>query len=118
MESRWEDSLPSDLRAKGQSLVERSLSETAWPIEHAAQLLTWLREKRYGVLGGDLYERKGAKFIPTYENWHCNLEKGESWATYCERSCKKALKYVADAKKQHWVVIVASLKPTAEQREP
>jgi hypothetical protein len=113
--TRWEDNLPSDLRAKGVSLVEASMAETAWPIEHCQQLLKWLGENHYAVLGGDFYERKESAFIPAYTTWHCNLRPGESWAAYGERSCAEALKHVAKAKKKMWVVIVASLKPTAEQ---
>ena len=116
MTKRWEDNVPSALRAKGVRLVDAPSSEVAWPPEHMPQLIAWLRDKGYGVLGGDFYDRKGKDFLPTYTTWYSDIKRGEAWAAYSRRSCGDALERIEKMKKdKYWVVIVASLKPTAEQ---
>lgn len=113
----WEEKLPGALRSTGKPVVEIRGAETAWPVAKAAELIEWLQEHRHAILGGDFYARKGDKFEPTYDNWHCELKQGEEWNGYVDRSCGEALKGLRKGTPDMWIVIVASSKVTAEQKD-
>lgn len=112
----WEDKLPAPLRALGKPVVEIRGAETAWPVARAPELVEWLHQHRHAILGGDFYARKGDRFEPTYDNWHCELKHEEEWSDYVDRSCRQALNGLKKGTPDMWIVIVASPKVTAEQK--
>jgi hypothetical protein len=65
--------------------------------EPALDALEILRKhRRSAVLGGDVYEVVGGKLEVSYDNWHCDPQPGEDWASYVERSIKHSRDYISN----------------------
>lgn len=84
-------------------LIERS----GLPLIEGVRGIGFMREpsldaldtmQKYGrtaVLGGDVYEVVGGKLKVSYDNWHCDRQPGEDWASYVERSIEHSRGYIS-----------------------
>ena len=113
----WRHLLPPLVRAAARSLdVGRSVA-LSWQVKRAAQVLAAMEKIPCGILGGDIFESNGARLVPAYVNWSCDIERSEPWGTYMRRSNAEAAKYLSTLPKAKplWFVPVCTLDPTAAQ---
>lgn len=81
---------------KGISLERQNINEYAFSKENVLKIIRQLEQINIGIAGGDVYKRKKKFFIPTYDNWQCDIQAGETENEYVQRSCDVALKYIAN----------------------
>jgi hypothetical protein len=83
------------LQTRGASLQQRfGISEVALAKEDALSALQLLSEAEFGVLGGDVYFKRGDAIELAYANWHCDPNAGESSGDFRRRSIKVAEDYI------------------------
>jgi hypothetical protein len=83
----------------------------------SGEIVSSIASAGFAVFGGDILEGTKPHLKHTLDNWHCDLERGESWATFVTRSCASAVSYLS--KLQHrgqlFFTVVVSEKPSAAQ---
>jgi len=89
---------PMHLINKGYSLVPIGVSEMVWKFTDAIEIINFLANQGYPILGGDVYLEKDNVFESTYDSWY--LEKSES-KNFAEESRKKALDYIYEYAKNN-----------------
>lgn len=117
MAEAWEKLVPEPARSSGVSLRPLGINETSWPISYAEAVVSALLNGAYAILGGDIYFKEAATFVPAYENWSCAVSLGEPWSAYANRSCNEAMQHLLSYGTQtnRWFTIVATSKPSAAE---
>jgi hypothetical protein len=89
----------------------------SWQVKRAAQVLAATEKIPCAILGGDIFEPNGARLVPSYVNWSCDIERSETWGAYMRRSNAEAAKYLSTLPKTNslWFVPVCTRDPTAAQ---
>jgi len=86
--------LPEDVLRDSRVLSELGIKDRAWHWDQLEFVLAALVGKGTVVLGGDVYEERGGRALPTYDSWHCDREVSEPFQRYAERSIKCARDYL------------------------
>jgi len=60
------------LEREGASLESEGVSDVGLPPEGAMRAITILRRAGIGIIGGEVWERKGDRITPTYDIWYVN----------------------------------------------
>jgi len=94
MTEEWEILVPESARSSSVSLKSLGINEISWPISCAEIVVSALLNGAYAILGGDIYFKEAANFVPAYENWSCAVARGEQWSAYAQRSCNEAMQYL------------------------
>jgi hypothetical protein len=116
MRERWMSILPESVACQGQFLGAFGIEETAWPVSDAPDIADLLRANGWAIVGGDLYRQNGNTFVPTYDNWSCEIATSEAWVSYVARSSVVARKFLSRFRESDcWATIVATAKPDAQQ---
>lgn len=76
------------------SLEELGIKELAWKWKDIHNVITFLVNNEYAILGGDVYLLENDEKIITYDNWYIDKETGTSWFDYVIKSQKKAIDYI------------------------
>lgn len=85
----------------------------AWPQAQALEIVRALKGSTTVVLGGDLYQNKGDRVVPTYLNWHCERRRAEPLESYARRSRQEASDFIASQSVDFLFALVLSCEPTA-----
>jgi hypothetical protein len=87
--------VPSDLKLCALDLSAIGANELAWHRQDCLDVLKVLHDHGQAVLGGDVYEIKDQKPIPSYDNWFARERRlGESWPDYVRYTCNIGVDYV------------------------
>ena len=86
--------LPEEFRQNSRTLTQQGVEDIVWPAASIVDVLKALGTLCVAVLGGDVYERRGDWFEPTYDSWHCDRAVSESFQVYSQRSVMEALRYI------------------------
>lgn len=98
------------LKTRGVSLQQRfGISDIALATEDALSALQMLSAMSCGVLGGDVYFKRGDVVELAYASWHCDPEKDESAGDFCRRSIDVAQEYIRRFPSREGVVPLFSL---------
>jgi hypothetical protein len=85
---------PSNLLNASYLLESIGINDIAWKWDDALQAITFLCEKDYAILGGDVYKIEDADFVPALDNWYLNKDPLATWKQYVTNSQKKAISYI------------------------
>jgi hypothetical protein len=108
------DIFPTQLISMGEPIGV----EFAWPIAHASAVLAEIPSDGVAVLGGDLYSRTDGLWIPIVPGWYADIQSGESWQMYCQRTVTETRAFLAGAARRNheaWFVLMLARKPSADQ---
>lgn len=83
--------LPREMLTNGISLNSIGIDETAWKFKQAIEVIEYLYNKGYLILGGDVYVFDGFSIKPTYDNWYHNKTESDN---DLELGRKKAIEYI------------------------
>lgn len=83
--------LPKELIKLGYNLETLGIAEIAWKSEDIMKVIDFLIEKKYIILGGDVYLLNGKELEFTYDSWY--IEESSS-PSLVEESRKKAYEYI------------------------
>lgn len=112
-----EKKIPPQLREHARSLADRGISGEAFPENVIRDVVRSLRGSGVAILGGDVYEEREGRLQPTYDNWHCDRLRAESFESYAERCWDQAWQYtqtyVGSPGKMPYFVLVMTDEPTA-----
>ena len=94
-----EHNLPKDIPDEYYSSIirvdpEQNNKDIGWKYEHVLNVINYLCDKGYAILGGDVYkiDNDGIEFKG--DNWHIDKISKDSDKAYVEKSRKKAIDYV------------------------
>ena len=116
MTEAWEILIPEPAMSSSVSLKSLGISEISWPISCAEMVVSALLNGAFAI-GGDIYFKEAATFVPAYETWSCAVALGEQWSAYTQRSCNEAMDYLLrfSVQTDRWFTIVATSKPSAAE---
>lgn len=108
------EQFPEELLNSAYSLEVLHIRGLAWIDENAIKAIHACAEKRYAILGGDVYEQQHGRFIPTLDSWYLN-QGALPWEEYVEESRKKAVSYITmyanrNGKMYYYAPVVAKKK--------
>jgi len=83
------DIIPEKMWSCGVVLDNLGVKEVAWDFFDVMKVIDILKQKRYTILGGDVYKMKDDKIEITYDNWYID----RNIATV-ENSIEKAEEYI------------------------
>jgi len=85
--------IPDEIYENGISLEPVGVFGFAWKYKDIFEVLDYLKNNSYGVLGGDVYKFHGERLFSTYDNW--SLEpQGIPWAEYVNASYEMTKNYI------------------------
>ena len=91
--------LPYEISSRGIDLEDSiGVKEVAWEFEDIIQIISYLIENDYTILGGDVYKLVKDVIEITYDNWYINVS--ENYDIKYE-SQEKALHYVTEYNKKN-----------------
>lgn len=90
LDTRYEY-LPESLLKVGISLESIGISELAWEYETALDVINFLEEKGFHILGGDVYSCKQNTVNSTCDSWYY---EETSCNDFTENSKNKAIEYI------------------------
>jgi len=93
MEKIWSSDVDAILGV-GRSLEHIGVRNWALELDPALTALDQLSAIGVAVLGGDVYDVTEGSAEPSYDNWYCNREVGESQPEFVARSIAKAKSYI------------------------
>jgi hypothetical protein len=79
----------------------KNINEIVLNKKYALDFLDILKKHKKFILGGDVYEKDGDDFYPTYDSWYMNIDDGTA-----EQSYIKAKKYIENSGDDKYFVIV------------
>lgn len=87
-------------------------------MDRSAQVLSAIQRIPCAIAGGDIFGATGRVLTPTFENWRCEIERGEAWPDYVRRSSAQAAQYLSGLRRTRplWFIPVCTLEPTPAQR--
>ena len=85
---------PSSVIDTAISLEELGIKDLAWKWKDIHNVITFLIDNEYAILGGDVYLLENGEKIITYDNWYLDKETGTSWLDYVTKSKKVAIEYI------------------------
>jgi hypothetical protein len=114
---KWTLSIDAEVREKGIDLSSHGISNVGWSVDCANEVISTLQLKGWAILGGDIFERQAGRFVHSYQSWECDINTGEPWPSYAERSCTYALASLSIFRGNPglWFTAEVLEKPTATQ---
>ena len=85
---------PSSMIDSSISLRELGIKELAWKWKDIKQVIDFLVEKKYAILGGDVYLLNNDQKIQTYDSWYIDRETGISWLDYVKKGKNVTVDYI------------------------
>ena len=85
------DFLPTKLLESGIFLISVGVASIAWKFEQAIEVIEYLHNHGYTILGGDVYAYDRSSIKSTYDNWCHNESETEHDR---EAGRKKAIDYI------------------------
>ncbi|GKT26115.1 hypothetical protein [Acidovorax sp. SUPP3334] len=89
-----QDSLASIFEQEGTSLGSEGVDEVALPLHAAMHAITILRTYRTAAKVGEVWEKIGDRFKPTYDGWNFERKAYSSESEYVEATLDAAEKLV------------------------
>ncbi|MFN4120705.1 hypothetical protein [Acidovorax sp.] len=83
------------LQQEGVSLQSEGVNDIALPLNTALRAIAILRTSRVATIGGEVWERVGDRFKPTYDGWTNEREDRIGESEYIDSSLNAAEKVVA-----------------------
>ncbi len=107
--------LAGEILEKGLPIHPEDSEEVAWPIANADEVIEKIKLWGLAILGGDIYEKTEQGFEPIYENWCSEIQPGEKWEKFVQRSFVETKQYLKSdwLKDELWFVLVVIEKPDA-----
>lgn len=88
--------IPDNLFNKSKSLTSLGVYSVCWSYADAIEVINFLYENNFAILGGDVISFSENKFKYTYDNWSVDRKKLETDKMYLERSKNESLNYIED----------------------
>ena len=89
------EDLPDNLRQSAYPLIEElGTNEFAWAYEDVKQVVSYLADHHYAILGGDVLEKRQGRFEYTYDNWSHNRGERVEWDDYVVQCREKTQAYI------------------------
>lgn len=109
--------MPASVLSMGMPTHPDGSEEIAWPVTLADTILEITHESGLAIVGGDIYTKKETRLKPAYDNWCTDIEYGEKWTSYMQRSYLEASEYLKSywIEKDSWFVLVVVDKADAMQ---
>lgn len=87
--------LPPTVRDSIYPLRDLGIPDLAWPLEQIDHVLLAIKDLDLVILGGDIYEDRDGRVRCTesYDNWHSDRRRDETFEDYARRSWQHALDY-------------------------
>lgn len=83
------------------NLQELGVFDYAFPYYEAIEIIRYLKDKFYYILGGDAFKIERGKISYADDSWYCEREKGETASEYLDRCYKTALEFIQTRKKNY-----------------
>ncbi len=80
------------------NLQELGVFDYAFPYCEAIEIIRYLKDEFYYILGGDVFKINGGKFSYADDSWYCERKKGETASEYLNRCYKTALEFIQTRK--------------------
>lgn len=105
--SKIPESFFSILRQEGVSLKSEGVDDMALPLEAALRAISILRASRVPTVGGEVWERVGDRFKPTYDGWSLERENCIDENEYIDATLNAAEKVVGFYSSRNGVFFIA-----------
>jgi hypothetical protein len=95
---------PKKLMEKVINLEKLGVVEIAWQKETAVEVIDFLCDNNYVILGGDVYQYdiESNDINPTVDGWYTNQKDSTDWFQFVKESKIKAIDYINTYYKKKW----------------
>ena len=84
---------PNEFYETGISLEEMGSFGFAWKYKDILEILEYLKNNNYGILGGDVLQLDEERIFFNYDNWSLDT-KGITWKEYVDEGYELAKNYI------------------------
>jgi hypothetical protein len=85
--------LPEEVKRSLYSLSGLGIPDLAWSLDDISDVLRALKDTGLAILGGDVYAQEAGRVRPTFDSWHCDRDRAESYGEYVRRCWQSAWEY-------------------------
>lgn len=91
-------------RAKKQFGVIINSEEVGFAFPYIMEIIKLYEENEIPIMGGDVYIRKGKKYVPAYDNWYFN--KADAKVSFLKESIAATREYILKYPKENQPLFV------------